>query len=157
MHAVLDDTWDEATLSHENKPMPEAAILSSVPAASAGSVFEFDVTSAMIENGLASFAITSSVVDGCAYASRESATPPQLMLEFSAGASTSSATGGGATGPGTTGAGASSAVDDDARADDAGCACRAGGTASEESFWGLMGVAALAAGLRRRRRSSPTR
>jgi hypothetical protein len=156
-HVVLDDTWSETTLSHSNKPMPEAAILSSVPLASVGSAFEFDVTSAMIQNGLASFAITSTVVDGCAYASRESTTPPELVLEFSPGTSVGATTGSGGrpNAAGVTGVGGGGRVADDwvETADDGNCACRLNGAPSNESFWGWLGLVALCAGLCRKSRN----
>lgn len=180
IHTVADNTWSEATLSHNNRPSPSAQPLSSVGTVDIGSEYSFDVTAAVSGNGLHSFAITSTDVDGSGYLSKESSGPrPQLVVSWDPGGTGGSA-GSGGTGSvadastggaagwspmdgGTSGSGGStpdaghggaagSSASDGAASDDEGCGCSTPGRGAGHASWALgLAVALLAMRQKRRR------
>jgi len=106
LHLVPDNSWSEATVSHQNRPVPAAAALASLGRVEIGGTYAFDVTPAVTGNGLYSFAITSTDVDGSGYDSRESgATGPELVVESVGPAGGGAGGGGGGGGGGSGGAG----------------------------------------------------
>jgi hypothetical protein len=76
----VPSTWSETTLTWNNAPTPSGAVLSEVGAVSSGGWIEIDVTAAVTGNGTYSFAMTTTTTNSVRYGSRESATPPQLVL-----------------------------------------------------------------------------
>ncbi|MBI5527005.1 MAG: DNRLRE domain-containing protein [Deltaproteobacteria bacterium] len=72
IHFVPDNSWTETGITHENKPCLSPTVLSGLGRVEAGTVYSFDVTAAVPDNGAYSFAIRSSDPDGSAYHSRES-------------------------------------------------------------------------------------
>jgi hypothetical protein len=157
IHTVTDNTWTEAGLTHVNRPAPDPAILSSLGSVEIGGFYNFDVTSAIVGNGLHSFAITSTLVDGSGYHSKESAAShPELVIESEDTGAGGSTGGGAGSGPGGgggwagtganggTGGGAtgSGGLGSDGSSDDSGgCGCRIG---SGRAGFGALGLRALA-------------
>ena len=79
---VADDTWTETGMLYTNAPAVGATAGSSGPFAGGGFV-EVDVTSLVTTTGLHSFAIVTTSSTAISYASRESATDPQLVVTTS--------------------------------------------------------------------------
>ncbi|MBL8919275.1 MAG: DNRLRE domain-containing protein [Myxococcaceae bacterium] len=115
---VLDTSWSETSVTHQNRPMPEPSVLASLGRVEIDSEYAFDVTSAVRGNGACAFAITSTDGDGSGYLSRESAeNRPELVVEWSGtpgtgggsaggGPAAGGVAGGGAAGGGSAGGGA---------------------------------------------------
>ncbi len=80
IRTVSDTSWGETTITYNNRPAVSANTVASIGAINAGQSVTVDVTSAVSGNGLVSLAITSTSGDGVAYASRESNTPPTLIV-----------------------------------------------------------------------------
>ncbi|MEZ4511563.1 MAG: PKD domain-containing protein [Chloroflexota bacterium] len=77
---LVDNGWDEATITWENAPA-----LTGSPLGSLGSVgnkvwVEVDVTAVISTNGTYSFGLTSSSTNSTYFDSREGSNPPQLVL-----------------------------------------------------------------------------
>src|SRR5205823_4445670 len=68
-----------------NAPAPAGSALSTLGNVGAGSTVEFDLGTSVTGNGTYSFALTSSRKQTVIYASRETATPPQLVLTQTGG------------------------------------------------------------------------
>lgn len=110
LHRVADSSWSEATLTHLNKPLVDAAVVSSLARVEVGAEATFDVSSALTGNGVVSFAITSSDGDGSGYDSREAgASRPELVVEWSGTPGAGGGTAGGGTAGGGTAGGGSAA------------------------------------------------
>ena len=140
LHRVADASWSEATLTHLNKPVIDAAIVSSLARVEVGAEATFDVSSALTGNGVVSFAITSSDGDGSGYDSREAgASRPELVVEWSgtpgAGGGTAGGgtAGGGSAAGGSAGGGSVGAGGGSAAGGAAGGAVSAGGGASNSA------------------------
>lgn len=73
IHFLGDNSWSEATLDWNNRPIPTAAALSSLGTVAIGGEYSFDVSSAVPGDGTYSFAIQSNDNDGSGFHSRESA------------------------------------------------------------------------------------
>jgi chitodextrinase len=76
---VADDTWSETGMLYTDAPAVGAIAGSSGPFAAGGYV-EVDVTSLVTTSGLHSFAIVTTSSTAISYASRESATDPELVV-----------------------------------------------------------------------------
>jgi hypothetical protein len=127
---VLDTSWSDTSVTHQNRPMPEPSVLASLGRVEIDNEYAFDVTSAVRGNGAYAFAITSNDGDGSGYLSRESAEArPELVVEWSGtpgsggGSAGGGPAGGGVAGGGVAGGGA-------AGGGDAGGAAMGGGVAS---------------------------
>jgi len=94
VRGVASNSWGETTLTHRNSPrvLPP---LDSSGLIRAGTWIEMDVTSLLKGGDAVSLALTSSSVTATRLASRESSTPPQLVLSTSADLSPSSPDGSG--------------------------------------------------------------
>lgn len=79
---VPDTSWGETTITYANAPAYNGVVGSSGAFAS-GQYVDVDVTSAVSGNGAISFALTGPGSTGISYASRESSSPPELVLEVS--------------------------------------------------------------------------
>ena len=77
--------WEEENLNWENAPRIEGNSLSTVDSVGLGEIIEFDVTPAIAGDGIYSFGLKSVSVDLVRYHSRESAFPPNLVIELSPG------------------------------------------------------------------------
>ena len=83
VHALADDTWVESTITSANAPAAAA-----LPATSPGAVTNSYVTvtlplSAVTGNGHVDFVLVGRSTTALALTSRESATPPQLVITTS--------------------------------------------------------------------------
>lgn len=81
VHDVADDTWDEATVTYATAPAVGSAVGGSGVHA-AGVWIEVDVTALVTGNGQWSLALVAQNSTQTSYGSRESANPPELVLDF---------------------------------------------------------------------------
>lgn len=77
----VTNAWSEATMSYNTQPPVSPAIAGTSAGASAGTRSAVDVTSLVPGDGTYSFALDSADTTGVNLASRESANPPQLVIE----------------------------------------------------------------------------
>ncbi|HXD09957.1 MAG TPA: DNRLRE domain-containing protein, partial [Anaerolineales bacterium] len=87
--AVADTSWSESVVTWNDAPSANAAIVASLGAVAANNWYELDVTRLIQADGVYSLRVTSTADNGADFDSREGANPPQLVLEVSNGASTS--------------------------------------------------------------------
>lgn len=82
LHRVASTTWGETSLTWNNAPAWDAAVLGSIGGVTSGSWYEVDVTGTVRADGLVSFALESPSTNGADYRSREggSATAPRLVI-----------------------------------------------------------------------------
>ena len=81
------DPWDEDNIVFDNAPTISGTPLSTVGLVSSDEIVEFDITSAISGNGVISFGMKSFISNAVKYRSKESVTPPQLVVTFSVSAS----------------------------------------------------------------------
>ncbi len=147
LRRVLNTSWTEASLTHQNRPMPEPAILGSLGRVELDTEYTFDVTSALTGNGAYAFAITSTDPDGSGYQSREAAEArPELVVEWTGmpGSTGGGSAGGGSTGGGSAGGG--SAGGGSTGGGSAGGGSAGGGSAGGGSAGGSVPAAGGSAG-----------
>ncbi len=94
-YAGTSTPWTESGLIWNNAPAIGGAALDAKGAVAIGQWVEFDVTPAITGDGIYSFGLTSSTGNIAGYTSRESTTPPELVIGDGAVASLSA--GGGST------------------------------------------------------------
>jgi parallel beta-helix repeat protein len=75
---VSDNSWSETGINYNNAPVLGSALGSSGKV-TAGTWYEFDVSSYITGDGPVSFALTSASTTATSYSSREGANPPQLV------------------------------------------------------------------------------
>jgi hypothetical protein len=78
-----DSSWTEDGITYENAPSP-GAIIDSAGQVSAGSWVSLDVTPLVSANGAATFVVDSQDDTRIRFASRETSTPPRLVVETTA-------------------------------------------------------------------------
>jgi hypothetical protein len=78
--SVVSGSWSEGTITWSTAP-PLGATIASLGAVAAGTWVDFDVTSAVTGNGSVAFGLGKTVAESVYYGSRESAHPPQLVIE----------------------------------------------------------------------------
>jgi hypothetical protein len=79
VHGVSDNSWDEATLNYSNAPAFGPVVDSSGPFS--GSLWtEVDVTVLINQDGTYSLAMTTPHTTRISFGSRESANPPELII-----------------------------------------------------------------------------
>jgi hypothetical protein len=86
VHSVADTIWGETTITSANAPAMGAVVGSSGPA-TADAWTSVDVTPLITGNGTFSLGLTTLSVTALALGSRESANPPQLVVEMLPGSS----------------------------------------------------------------------
>jgi hypothetical protein len=74
------EAWSETSVTWATQPALIGAALSDAGAVASGGWREFDVTSAVTGNGTYSFILVGTSNDGMKFASRETSTPPELVL-----------------------------------------------------------------------------
>jgi parallel beta-helix repeat protein len=79
---VSDNTWSETGITFNNAPAIGSSVGSSGPFSS-GAYIEVDVTPLVTGNGLVSFGVTTPHTTAISYGSRQSTTPPELVVDFS--------------------------------------------------------------------------
>lgn len=84
VHAVGDNGWGEDTITYTNAPS-YGAFLNPSGAATSGSYNEVDVTAYIVTDGSYSFALVPVSSTNLRLGSRESTTPPELVIETSTG------------------------------------------------------------------------
>ena len=72
--------WTEAGVTCNNRPAPTGARLGKLAVLETGTWAEYDVTAAVTANGTYDFILTSATGDGSTYFSRETTSPPQLVV-----------------------------------------------------------------------------
>jgi hypothetical protein len=81
IHSVSDISWDEDTITFNNRPAIDEPALDALGAVGLGDIVEFDITGAVNGDGTYSFAIDSEYNNGADYSSRENLTnPPELII-----------------------------------------------------------------------------
>ncbi|MCG8603770.1 DNRLRE domain-containing protein, partial [bacterium] len=75
------EPWDEAKLNFENAPALDGGVLSSINRVEVGTFAEFDVTTAIVGDGIYSFAISNDVNDLANFSSKEGEAAPELIIE----------------------------------------------------------------------------
>jgi hypothetical protein len=85
---VADPGWTERGVTYADAPAPGASVGSSGPAV-AGAYDDVDISSAPIAGGTLSLALTPTNSTALSLAARESATPPELVVERGSGPSNS--------------------------------------------------------------------
>ncbi len=73
--------WDESSVTWDNAPSIAASALDSHGSVQVGEWVEFDVTSAVVGNGMLSFALVTESGNSVLYSSKEGTHPPQLVIE----------------------------------------------------------------------------
>jgi PKD repeat protein len=76
----VTSTWSEDTLNWNNAPQPSGSVVADVGPVSSGNWIEVDLTTAVTGNGSYSFIMTTTSTSSFRYASRESATPPVVVI-----------------------------------------------------------------------------
>ncbi|MEA2449487.1 MAG: large repetitive protein [Thermoleophilaceae bacterium] len=77
------NNWTEGTLNWNNAPVPSDTVYGSAPAVTTGSWTSTNVTSLVQGNGSITIALDTTNPAAINYASRESANPPQLVVQTS--------------------------------------------------------------------------
>jgi hypothetical protein len=80
IHAVSDNRWDEFGITYNNRPVVDGPPLDTVRAVSAGDFIVLDVTPAIRQDGLHTFAIASSRSDGWAVRSRKGSVDTPMLF-----------------------------------------------------------------------------
>lgn len=75
------NSWVESTLTWNTKPARGTTVVADIGAATAGTDVDYDVTSLVKANGQVSFALVNSSTSGFSFGSKESPTPPKLIVE----------------------------------------------------------------------------
>jgi hypothetical protein len=81
LYATASASWTETGVTWNTRPA-RGAQLAGTTAAPKGTWVEFDVTSIVTGPGQYSFTLVDGVKDLVAFASRESVSPPQLVIGF---------------------------------------------------------------------------
>ena len=79
--------WTEAVINYNNAPAISGSPLSSAGQVNLNQTVEFNVTAAIVGNGIYSFGFNSTSNDAAVYGSSESANSPKLVIEMSGGGS----------------------------------------------------------------------
>ncbi len=89
VHAVSNNTWDENSITYENAPTPDPAIVGSSGRISVGSWTSVDISSLVTDQGTYSIALTTQDSTQLKMVSREGgANAPQLIIELAIPSST---------------------------------------------------------------------
>lgn len=78
---LVSSGWDESTINFNNAPSISGPALSSLGDINTSAVAVYDVTPAITGDGSYSFALTTSSTNSAFFNSRETATPPILVVE----------------------------------------------------------------------------
>ncbi|MDH3499700.1 MAG: DNRLRE domain-containing protein [Acidimicrobiia bacterium] len=83
IHSVTDNTWTETGLTFNNAPTYTTTATTTSGALTSGTWRDLDITPLITGNGTYNIAITTTSSTSLSLASRESANPPQLIIDFS--------------------------------------------------------------------------
>jgi hypothetical protein len=81
IHTISDNSWQETTVTYNNRPAIDGPALDSLGAVKSGDIAELDVSAAISGNGIYNFAIETNDSDGAIYDSREASNPPVLIIK----------------------------------------------------------------------------
>jgi len=79
-HRVPNTTWQENAITWSNAPPPDPAVLDTITSLVFAQSYTIEVTPQIAGDGLYSFKFDGGTSDSAAFASRETANPPQLYL-----------------------------------------------------------------------------
>jgi myo-inositol-hexaphosphate 3-phosphohydrolase len=85
---VTDDSWTETDLTYANRPALGTAILGSLGPVTSNTSYEVPLPASDLQGelgGILSLGINATSSDGADFGSKETTTPPKLVLEFSGG------------------------------------------------------------------------
>jgi parallel beta-helix repeat protein len=86
IHSVSDNSWDENTLTFNNRPVIDGPALDTLGPVVKNEIIQMDVTQAISGGGVYSFAIVSDSSNGVQYQSREGSTGiPTLIINMGSG------------------------------------------------------------------------
>jgi hypothetical protein len=85
VHTISDGTWRERAVTYSTRPEIDGPALAGGGRATAGQIVAFDVTAAVGGDGTYDLAIRSGSSDGVEYQSRETTSPPTLVLTLRPG------------------------------------------------------------------------
>ena len=77
--SMSSTTWSES-VSWDARPAIDGPLLGSFGAVAAGNAYELELGASAVRDGVVSYAIDSTSSDGVRWATRESATPPRLLV-----------------------------------------------------------------------------
>ncbi|MEK7355803.1 MAG: DNRLRE domain-containing protein, partial [Bdellovibrionota bacterium] len=72
--------WSESSITYSNKPSSSGSYLDDHGSVSSGKFVEYNVLATVKSNGVYSFVLKPDSSDGSQFGSRESSTPPQLVI-----------------------------------------------------------------------------
>jgi hypothetical protein len=75
-------SWIETGVTYNTRPARTSGVLADAGAIETETWVEYDVTSAVVENGTFSFNLTATSSDGAIFSSREASNPPQLVITY---------------------------------------------------------------------------
>jgi len=79
-HRMTDTTWSQATVTWNNAPVYDSAVIASMGKVSAGNWYEVDLSSLINGNGVFSVRVTLALTNGADYSSKEGVNPPELIV-----------------------------------------------------------------------------
>jgi len=80
-----DDTWAETGITWNNRPAPTTGAIANLGAATASTWAEYNLTAYVTGDGTYSFVFLPDSSDGIRFDAREGSSPPQLILTFASG------------------------------------------------------------------------
>ena len=83
LQVVPSTTWTQSTITYSNAPTPNSAIVATSGRLTGGNYLEIDVTSVVQANGQFAFAVVPINTTALRLSSKETATPPQLVVTTS--------------------------------------------------------------------------
>ncbi|TMA55908.1 MAG: DNRLRE domain-containing protein, partial [Deltaproteobacteria bacterium] len=86
LHTISNGTWGERTVTFKTRPAVDGPAFGSVGAVKPGQVVEFDLTGGVTADGIYNLTLVGSSTDNADYRSRETPTPPKLVLALSGNA-----------------------------------------------------------------------
>jgi RHS repeat-associated protein len=92
-YQVLDNSWQEETVTWNTAPVAETTLLGSLGEVSPGYWYEMDITLVITGDGTYSFMLSPASTNGADYSSKEGSNPPQLVLTLGAATPTPTPTG----------------------------------------------------------------
>ena len=78
----VDNSWAETEVTWNNRPPVTTGVIADIGPVVAGTWAEYDVTAYISGNGAYSFVLLPNGTDGVTFESRETTSPPELVLTF---------------------------------------------------------------------------
>jgi hypothetical protein len=93
IHTITPTGWQESSITAQTAPPVDGPGVASAGAVTPGQIVDFDVTSAITADGTYDLALVTASLDEVVYRSRESKTPPRLILTITGSPPTVTITG----------------------------------------------------------------